>query len=1645
MVINRKMGGFKMFKNESKSKKRIVKTLLACVIASSTLFPVVNVSFAEELETTNLTGGSQAIQMMMANSSTTEERGISFVKHIGGIHEETVENAIKTKDGKYLIVGNTHSSTNTLELARGDLYKFDEDWNVIWDFTMDKGFVNSSVAESADGSIIVAGHIESYTQGNRIFVQKLNASGANVWKNSSMNIRGNLFSVASTSEGGVLAVGESPYDTGLIIKLDKDGNKISDNEWEYSGYNNIALRSIEPVGDGSFVAAGRAFSGGVEYGLLVKLDEDGNTVWHKLSSKGTSYEDVAVSPNGEFILAGYNAGAGSIFKLDASGEEMWQSISTKIPNRSYFNAVHIDAAGGYIVAGRMENPNSNESDTGIVAKFDEAGLEQWTELTERSGHKDYKAIVPSNNNNFTVIGNSDAGNGCYSPSIPAMVETNGDVDIILVGYGEDKLEVNEDSQDEKIAFLGGAGGTGTQENPYLLETREHLEQLEDKSIHGKYFLLKNDIDLAGVDWKPILFSGHIDGGNHAIRNMTIKIHEESNFCSTSLNTGFFEEMPKDGTLQVKNLQLLEAKVDTGYSYGDSAGLLIGEAEGNSALSIEGKKSDKNPVFMQSVENQDGSYEYVEGNPSVIFKNLKITGEINSENDTVGGVAGSLTGDTFISDVELDVKLNGGRIVGGLAGVNEGWVRNITGAATIEDGMVLGGLIGENGRYANGLFVTDDMDRKMGGELYISPVENITMEVSVNNDWSNISGGIIGENYGYLHNVKGNYKNLQSPGAGSGMAGGIVGENLLSLRDYDWVHEYGVDLHKTTIEDIDVTSVVVGQEHVGGLVSLNEHVVRNISGSYSVEGGGTIGGIVGINFNGDGGSSDDYTVGRVSSAPPQVLAENMKVKTQVKQTTTNPTGGAIGENMGTVRNVVVLPGSTVTGNTSVGGVIGSSEGGTLEQLASSADVNGIMGAPKESGDISILSVSRVSEESKASGGKLQPSMNIGGLIGSGSENTVITESFAKGKVSGDINVGGFAGLFHGHLKDVYADTAVTGAENTGGLVGEFKGGSINRSYAAGAVDSPNPGGLIGLWNGKGEFPVSNSFSLLDSIGENGKLFVGEYASGNNEDGDSNGEFDMPNMNGPIKLIVSKVNPETNTVMIDLVYPEGVDGILQTFMLIAKGSDFNEQIMEGKVTNSIEVPVGHTFAVAYMDANGMAEITALNILASQEPTNEQNPDGDNLYHWNNTKPNPVVDQSKSTLIGKAKAFQAATYKAATFEFEKGPWTIVEGKTLPYFGFYSTPYIPGPDNTEPGDTSPGGACPQVQSIETYLKVAEMLKRDPHITNALEKINALPECKEKEEYLKRMEATFEWIAERDYQLFLEIVGKNIDWAGSFEREPYLSASAEVEKLRDGEEKDDLKNELDNIYKNMTEKEIKAAVKAAESQVVNAERYKRDPYFTRAQEALDKVPPSEIKTSMQGRLDILLIAEKDKIEVEKAKTATDAVTKAESSSNLVTIEAARSLVNSLKESEEKQALVERLDAIEVTEAMQLAHDLKVEIDAIMDSETKVKFQDAFKAIEQAKERQTAAYMTKASASIEELRVYSGNQSETIDKLKTFFTSMQKELELQKLVEAAEKTVQLAEKYKRATYVTKAQSAIDGLPDNKAKLELQTRLDAVMN
>ena len=179
-------------------------------------------------------------------------------------------------------------------------------------------------------------------------------------------------------------------------------------------------------------------------------------------------------------------------------------------------------------------------------------------------------------------------------------------------------------------------------------------------------------------------------------------------------------------------------------------------------------------------------------------------------------------------------------------------------------------------------------------------------------------------------------------------------------------------------------------------------------------------------------------------------------------------GRIGE--GATLENIRLTEASVNGSSSVGGLVGSNNQGTVQNCYATGSVNG--GAWV--GGLVGLNYSGNVQNSYAMGSVNGSDYYVGGLVGNNTGGTV-QNCYATGNVTGSYNVGGLVGLnYGGTVQNSYATGSVTSESYVGGLVGWNNVGTVQNSYATGSVtgSGTNVGGLVG-WNDGGT--VQNSYA------------------------------------------------------------------------------------------------------------------------------------------------------------------------------------------------------------------------------------------------------------------------------------------------------------------------------------------------------------------------------------------------------------------------------------------------------------------------------------------------------------------------------------------------------------------------------------------
>ncbi len=295
---------------------------------------------------------------------------VRFEKTYGGAGFEFAYSVKQTSDNGYILLG----STDSFGAGDRDMYliKTDEYGETLW--TKTYGGMNFDSAFEIDQTID-GGYILSGTKDLQGFLVKTNSSGDTIWTRTFDGIG---YSVKQTIDGGyILAgtvfIGAGDYDM-FLLKTNSNGEHL----WtkKYGGIEVDDCQDVALTSDEGFILAGRS-SGEMK---LVKTDSNGDTLWTKSYNGLTGYSVKQTSDGGYILLGDSNSSGDESFymiKTNSSGDTLWTKTYSKgnLNNEGYEIKQTLD--NGYIFVGEINNSNSPERKI-YLAKTDPFGDTLWT-------------------------------------------------------------------------------------------------------------------------------------------------------------------------------------------------------------------------------------------------------------------------------------------------------------------------------------------------------------------------------------------------------------------------------------------------------------------------------------------------------------------------------------------------------------------------------------------------------------------------------------------------------------------------------------------------------------------------------------------------------------------------------------------------------------------------------------------------------------------------------------------------------------------------------------------------------------------------------------------------------------------------------------------------------------------------------------------------------------------------------------------------------------------------------------------------------------------------------------------------------------------------------------------------------------------
>lgn len=596
----------------------------------------------------------------------------------------------------------------------------------------------------------------------------------------------------------------------------------------------------------------------------------------------------------------------------------------------------------------------------------------------------------------------------------------------------------------------------------------------DSNILSYNFAMKNDIDASSLPGKG----------------------DEKYVSIGSQGTDF------TGTFDGLGNRIIGLKADGGI-FGT-----IGKTTDTEGKAIEGRVKDVKIYSSQFKKDSHGSS--VGAVAATNFGTISgITGLGNSvigetERGSIGGLVGQNNGMIQDSTDQSTIIANKKSISGGIAGSNSGTITNVETNSAVTSNITgqvfqMGGIVGDNvGRIENvsahGVTGKTGQAQTSGGIVgsnsnnsgKIGIIENAYNETVLHG--ASGLGGIAGTNAGTIFNVTNAVevagdRNSQytggETGAGSTNVGGLVGSQISG-----------------TIENGRNTGTVTGDRNVGGLVGSNakDSTLTNLENgdTASVTGYKNVGGIAGVN---DGTITMDDTarlinkgivtgntnVGGIAGTNTNTgIIENSRNETELKATGDNAQyfGGVAGNNLGIIRNSRNEGSITSEKVQYVGGISGNNAG-RIENVTNTGEV------------------------------KAEQGEYVGGITGYNHENGwIIGDVNNKGKVTGDKNVGGIAGI-NDSQNFVSADGAISTVLKNEGEVLAHTGGAGGIFYKNTAnfyeVSMINTGNVTGGGDNVGGIIGDNSGSIRGGRDENDSYYKYQiYNNGTVEGKDKEGK-------------------------------------------------------------------------------------------------------------------------------------------------------------------------------------------------------------------------------------------------------------------------------------------------------------------------------------------------------------------------------------------------------------------------------------------------------------------------------------------------------------------------------------------------------------
>ena len=372
----------------------------------------------------------------------SDEEVIPFTHIFGGRGDDFGSCVQQTKDGGYIIAGDTYSFNS--DLSDIFLVKTDSSGNEQWHKTYNVDDCYDSgikVYEIENGGYIIAGiSLRQNTGNQKVILIKVNSAGV-VLQLKQYDCGADLFNIRIIKTGTeqFVVMSNALSDTGYshigLVKINIDSNVLWENELTDKGENYGS--EIFPDSDGGYIITGYSSSSGNAFQsiYLLKADDRGNKIWSKTFSIGNSDGGNYVIPAGDggYMILGTTSSFGNpdssicLIKTDSEGTEEWIKLYGEEGIEFGLSVMRTDDSG-YLLSGWTYSFGNGETADTYLVKTDSTGEELWHKIYGSSGNDYCFDVSGTDDRGYIITGFTDSFNAGNSDVFLIKTDAQGKIE-----------------------------------------------------------------------------------------------------------------------------------------------------------------------------------------------------------------------------------------------------------------------------------------------------------------------------------------------------------------------------------------------------------------------------------------------------------------------------------------------------------------------------------------------------------------------------------------------------------------------------------------------------------------------------------------------------------------------------------------------------------------------------------------------------------------------------------------------------------------------------------------------------------------------------------------------------------------------------------------------------------------------------------------------------------------------------------------------------------------------------------------------------------------------------------------------------------------------------------------------------------------